>query len=176
MSAITQISAHNALDDPLSGSTRSTKRSLVVFSSIALLIVLTGVRPEEVSVFGLRFPGLTISILNGGLLILLGLSIFTFIVYGLSDFFRFRHRMDIYNRCRAGDADKAIHTNPDSCEAQSQQHYEDEFMQMTGYRPFEISHRPTMALTAARLTLDLILPLVFGVVCMLLFIVKHVIP
>lgn len=170
----TQASAHNALEDPLSGSTRSAKRSLIVFSCIAILIVLTGVRPDEVSVFGLKFPGLTLPILNSGILILLTLSIFTFFVYGLSDYYRFRHRLDVYDLCRAGDADEAIHTNPDSYETQTQQHHDDEFMQMTGYQPFEIPHRPTKALISVRLILDLIAPLLFGVASIGVFLFKHV--
>jgi hypothetical protein len=170
----TQTSAHDALEDPLSGSTRSTKRSLVVFSSIAMLIVLTGIRPEEVSVFGLKFPGLTLPIFNGALLILLFLNICTFLVYGLSDYFRFKHRLDVYNFCRASDADEAIHTDRSSYEAQHQEHLKQEFLQMTGYRPFEIQHRPTKTLVVVRISLDLVAPFLFGVISFALYLFMHV--
>lgn len=67
-----------------------------------------------------------------------------------------------------------MHTNPDSYDARTHQHYEDEFIQMTGYRSFEIPHSPTKTLVAVRITLDLIAPLLFGVASMLLFVFKHV--
>ncbi|MEM9051882.1 MAG: hypothetical protein AAGC47_07525 [Bacteroidota bacterium] len=173
MSNQTQSSAHNVLEDPLSGATRSTKRSLIVFSCIAVLVVLTGVSPDEVSVFGLKFPGLTLSILNGGILTLLALSIITFLIYGFSDFFRFRHRLDVYNHCRANDINKGVHNDPNSYEAQQQKYYEEEFIQITGYKPFEIPHRPTKILIAVRISLDLIIPFAFGLIAMALFIFKH---
>ena len=174
MSRKTQESAHNALEDPLSGSTRSTKRLLFVFSSICLLIVLTGVSPNAVSVFGLQFPGLTLSILNVGLLILLSLTLVTFVVYGVSDYFRFRHRLDVYNLSRAGDIDSAIHANPNDYDEMTRDHYEEEFRQMTGYRPFEIPHRPTKTLVLFRFILDMLLPLLFGLASLILFLVCHV--
>ncbi len=174
MSAQTQTSAHDLLDDPLSSSTRSAKRLMLVFSCISLLIVFTGVSPDEVSVFGLKFPSLTLSVFNKGLLWLFGISIFSFIVYGTSDFFRHRRRLDVYNRCRANDADSASLTDPASYEAQKDQFHEDQFLRMTGYRSFEIPHAPTKALVYLRLVIDLFAPIIFALFCFVFFIIEHV--
>ena len=175
MSTETQTSAHDVLDDPLGGSTRSAKRLMLVFSCISLLIVFTGVSPDEVSVFGLKFPGLTLSVFNTGLLWMFGISIFSFIIYGTSDFFRHKRRLDVYNHCRANDVDSAILTDPASYEAQEQQFHEDEFTQMTGYKSFEIPHAPTKVLVFLRLSIDLYFPVIFAVFCFILFIIRHVI-
>ena len=174
MNIKTQASAHNALEDPLSGATRSSKRFMLIFASIALLIVMTGVTPDEVGVFGLKFPGLTLTVLNNGLIAILALSIFTFFVYSLSDYYRFRHKLNVYDRCRAVDMDSAIHTNPTLEEAMKQKFHEEEFEQMTGYKPYEIPHRPTMSLIYTRWILDCVAPLGFAVVSVVLFLVFHV--
>lgn len=174
MTGKTQASAHNALEDPLSRSTRSAKRLMLVLSCISFLIVLTGVRPDEVSVFGLKFPGLNLSVLNYGLLTLLVVSIFSFCVYGLSDFFRFRHRLDVYNRSRAHEMDWAISTDPNSYEEQTRQFYEEEFERLTGYKPYEIPHHPTKLLIYTRIGIDLLLPVALGVLSLVLFISLHI--
>ena len=174
MTAETQASAHNALEDPLSRSTRSAKRLMLVLSCIGFLIVLTGVRPDEVSVFGLKFPGLNLAVLNCGLLILLMVSIFSFCIYGLSDFFRFRHRLDVYNRWRASDIEDAMSTDPNSYKEQERQFYEEEFERNTGYKPYEIPHNPTKRLIYLRIFIDLLLPVAFGVLSLVLFIWCHV--
>ena len=170
MTTETQASAHNVLEDPLSRSTRSAKRLMLVLSCISFLIVLTGVRPDEVSVFGLKFPGLNLSVLNYSLLTLLVVSIVSFFVYGLSDFFRFWHRLDVYNRSRAHEIDRAISTDPNSDEEQKRRFWEKEFEEITGYKYFEIPHGPTKALTNARVFIDFLLPMAFGVLSLVLFI------
>ena len=176
MSATTQASANDILGDPLSGATRSSKRLMLVFSCISLLIVFTGVTPDEVGVFGLKFPGLTISLLNTGLLWIFAISIFSFLVYGISDLLRYRHRIDVYKQCRARDMDAKISTDPSSYEAQQTRFYEQEFEGMTGYKPFNIPHAPAKVLVYLRGFLDFGAPALFAIFCYIYFILRHVSP
>ena len=143
---------------------------MLFFSCISILIVFTGVSPEEVGVFGLRFPGLTLSILNNGLIILLAYNILSFFFYGLSDFLRFRHRLGAYASFRALELyDVMEGLSPDK-----EEHFADELKSVTGYKGSEIPLHRIKALLSVRVVIDLLFPLVFGVLSLVLFICLHV--
>lgn len=148
---------------------------MYIFSSITILIVFTGVNPDKFSVFGLEFPDLNLSVLNGVLLFLLGYSIVVFFVYGLSDYFRFRHRFDVYNIFWATGAYNAMSEDPGSYNVQQRQSDQEDLESMTGHKPLEIPFRRMKAFMYIRVAIiDLIFPLVIGVVSMVLFILLHV--
>ena len=163
----TQESARDALEDPFSKSTRSAKRVMLVFSCITLLIIKTGVSIDEFSVLGLKFPGLTVSNLYNGLLIILVYSILVFFASGLADCYKHRRKRDIYNINWA--SEDYNQDNPNSSEAQEQSHWEEDFKRHTGYKPLKIPHPAIIGLIFCRLAIEFLIPLVFGILCLGLF-------
>ncbi len=160
MSVTSDSSAYDLLGDPLSSVTRSTKRNLYVFTTLCILIVYTGVIPDETSVLGFKFPGLTESVINWGLFFLGSFNFISFSVHLWSDYFRYRHKRDLYDKSVANENFNAITTDPD--QATEKNHDMNEFKSMTGYTDYKIPKRLTKLLAQFKIFLDFIFPLLFG--------------
>jgi len=64
MEETTKKAAFELLRDPLSSVTRATRKTLFVLSSICILVAYTGVVPDEASILGFKFSGLTQNAIN----------------------------------------------------------------------------------------------------------------
>lgn len=160
--------AFELLGDPLSSVTRATKKSLFVFSSLCILIGFTGVVPDEASVLGFKFPGLTQSVINLSLLALAIYSYLNFVLHLVSDFLRFRIASDRYDLSRASDMINSM-VPPDD----EQDFHEAEFRRQTGYIERHVPHWATKLITRLKLFFDFLFPLSFGFGSILYFCIKR---
>lgn len=168
MDEASKKAAFELLGDPLSSVTRATKKSLYVFSSLCILIGFTGVVPDEATVLGFKFPGLTQSVINFSLLALAFYSYLNFVLHLVSDFLRYQIASDRYNLARASDMIGSM-APPDD----GQDHYDSEFRRETGYIEKRIPHWLTTLMIRLKLAFDFIIPLVFGLASITYFYVRR---
>ncbi len=160
--------AHDLLGDPLSPVTRSTKRSLYTFTLLMMLITYTGVVSGEASILGFNFPGLTKGLIQWGLFCLSLFSYITYFVHAGSDFFRYKHKKDIYELKIAQEIDS--HIVPDDAYLMAREdHMAEEFREMTGYTDYEMPIKTTKYLSEIKLLVDFWVPVVFGAVGLIYF-------
>lgn len=151
------MAAFDLLGDPLSSVTRSTKKTLFVFASLCCLVGYTGILPDEASVFGFKFPGLTQNAIEIALLTLLLYSYVSFLIHLTSDCFRYRIAYDRYSLSRSMDISNSMFP-PD----EEEEYRESEFRRETGYSEQNVPHRLTMTISIVKLAVDVVLPVVFG--------------
>jgi hypothetical protein len=168
MNDSTKKAAHELLADPLSSVTRSAKKSMFVFASLCCLISFTGVVPEEASILGFKFPGLTPALIRWVLLLLLVHSYTSFLIHLVADYLRHRILTDRYNLAMAHEVDEACFTPPDD----EKEHFESIFRYMTGYRKQTTSTKVTKAASFARVALDFGFPVLFGFSSLIYFFYK----
>lgn len=160
--------AFELLGDPLSSVTRATKKSLYVFSSLCMLIGFTGVVPDEATVLGFKFPGLTQSVINLSLLALATYSYLNFVLHLVSDFLRYRIASDRYNLARASDMIDSM-VPPDD-----EQDFRDaEFRRETGYIEKNVPNWATSLVIRLKLGFDFMFPLSFGLISIVYFCVRR---
>lgn len=164
----TKKAAQELLADPLSSVTRSAKKSMFVFASLCSLISYTGVVPEEATILGFKFPGLTPFLIRWVLLLLLVHSYVSFLIHLVADYLRHRILTDRYNLAVAYDVDEACSTPPNH----EKEHFETEFRDMTGYREQTVSPTVTKATNFARVALDFGFPVLFGFSSLIYFFYK----
>jgi hypothetical protein len=168
MNDSTKKAAQELLADPLSSITRTSKKSMFVFASLCCLISFTGVAPDEASILGFKFPGLTPSLIRWVLLLLLLHSYITFLIHLVPDYLRHRVLTDRYNFALALEIDAAASTPPD----EAADFHENEFRSMTGYKEQTVSPRVTKATNFAKLALDFAFPVIFGLLSLAYFFFK----
>lgn len=159
--------ANELLSESLSGSTRSDRRLVLVYSTICLLIAYTGIIPDEPSVLGFIFPGLTETIIYWGLFALALFTYVCFVTRLASDYQRYRFLKDKVEQRSASDLHDAMYTTPE--EVAYQEHDKEEFERDTGYKPFAVSDSSVKRLASFRLLLDCWVPLSYGAVALLIF-------
>ena len=169
MNATTKKLAYEFLGDPLSSVTRATKRALFVFSVIGLLVGYTGVLPEDASVFGFKFPGLTQTFVELSLFALLVYHFIIFIIYIVSDLARFRIARDKYSQSMAIEVSDATSTPPDD----EEEFNKDEFRRDTGYVEEFVPHSLIITVGRLKLIFDFAFPLVFGLGSIVYFFSKR---
>jgi hypothetical protein len=157
--------ASNLLEDALSSVARSTRRNLIVLSTLCWIVSSTGINPSNFSFPFFKIENLSeIYIVYG----LLGFTIFSFVsffAHAISDFLRFKHKKDVYDLAIARQIDNEINTPPDL----EQKHVNKEFEGQTGYKSFFISYRLTSVLYFIKIVLDFIFPVIYGVISILMF-------
>ncbi|WP_411825463.1 hypothetical protein [Luteolibacter sp. AS25] len=168
MSNDTQKAAYDLLSDPLSSVTRATKKTLFIFATLCCLVGYTGVIPEEASVFGFRFPGLTPSVIELALFVLLFYSFISFAVHLASDWCRSRIVSNRYSLARGIDAVNSM-SPPDDEEGFHARQFELE----SGHTDKSVSHGATKSLGIIKLVLDFYFPLVFGLGSIIYFYVMR---
>jgi hypothetical protein len=159
--------AFELLGDQLSSVTRSTKKSLFIFSSLCLLIGFTGIAPEEASVLGFKFPGLTQSFIKLALLAVASYSYLSFLLYLLSDYLRFRIARDRYDLARAYDMISSM-APPDD----EREYHDTEFGRETGYIEKHVPHWVIKVIFRIKFFFDFLFPLSFGLVSIVYFYIK----
>jgi hypothetical protein len=164
----TKKAAFELLGDPLSSVTRATRKTLFVLSSICILVGYTGVVPDEASILGFKFPGLTQNLINYTLFVLVCYSFISFTVHLCSDFFRHRIALDRYSLSRASDAIASMYPPDDE-----QDYHDSEFRRETGYVEKHVPHSLTKTLVFAKIGLDFIFPVVFGLLAIFYFFIKR---
>lgn len=169
MNDFTKKAAQDLLADPLSSVTRTAKKSMIVLASLCCLISYTGIMPEEAIVLGFKFPGLTTNFIRWALFWLLLYSYLTFFIYLVADYLRSRILLDRYNRALAHEVDEASSTPPDD----EQDHFEQEFRYISGYREKGVSHRSTKATHLGRVVLDFVFPVIYGIASAIYFLCRR---
>jgi hypothetical protein len=164
----TKKAAQELLADPLSSVTRSAKKSMFVFASLCCLISYTEVVPDEATILGFKFPGLTPLLIRWVSLLLLVHSYVTFLIHLVADYLRHRILTDRYNRAVSDEMDEACSTPPDDDE----EHFDSEFRRLTGYREQAVSPTVTKATNFARVVLDFGFPILFGFSSLIYFFYK----
>lgn len=152
--------AFELLADPLSSSTRTTKRYLYLFSGLCLIFSYTGVIPDSPRLLGFKLPDLSGVMLLWGLVGLTAFNLVSFLAALIPDYIRYRLTMDAFALQKARIVDDSIHTGP--YDEQERDHYEQEFCSMTGYRAYQASEKLTLGITRFRFALDFIVPLLFA--------------
>ncbi len=166
----TNDAAFQLLGDALSSVTRTSRRNVIVFSSLCLLAANTGVNPTNISIPFFKFENLSENFVVLSLLAFTITSFLSFIVNAWSDVLRFRHRVDKYNLTIAFEIDSALAGPPDEYEEYREYTFEEE----TGYRPFVIPHSSTTAIKYVKLFFDFVFPFLFGLGSILIYVFKLV--
>jgi hypothetical protein len=164
----TKNAAQELLADPLSSVTRSAKKSMFVFASLCCLISYTGVVPEEATILGFKFPGLTPQLIRWVLLLLLVHSYISFLIHLLADYLRHRILTDRYNLAVAHEVEEACSTPPND----EDEHSKSEFRGLTSYREQAVSPTVTKATNFAKVVLDFGFPVSFGFSSLIYFFYK----
>ncbi len=168
MNDSTKKAARELLADPLSSVTRSAKKSMFVFASLCCLISYTGVVPEEATILGFKFPGLTPLLIRWVLLLLFVHSYVSFLIHLVADYLQHRILTDRYNLAVAYEIDEACSTPTND----EDEYFESEFRGLTGYREQKVPPMVTKATNFARVTLDFGFPVVFGFTSLIYFFYK----
>lgn len=153
--------AYEALGDPLSSATRSAKKTVYVFATLCVLVAYTGVVPQDPSIAGFRFPGLTEDVIRYALLLLTIFSLISFLSGLIPDILRYIHLVDAYKLRRAGEIDDAIHTDPYT--AHEEEFREREFESKTGYKPPKVPEWLIVWSQRLRFFLDSVFPVIYAV-------------
>lgn len=141
---------------------------MFVFASLCCLISYTGVVPEDATILGFKFPGLTQPLIRWVLLLLLVHSYVSFLIHLVADYLRYRILTDRFNLAVAHELDDACSTPPDD----AAEYYESEFRGLTGYREQAVSPTVTKATNFARVALDFVFPALFGLSSLIYFFCK----
>jgi hypothetical protein len=161
-----KIVTRELLFDQLSPVTRSAKKTMLVFASLSCLISFTGVVPEEATILGFKFPGLTPSLIRWVLLILLVHSYLSFIIHLIPDYLRSQTILDDYNRVFA-----VGYLN-----SQTQSYEEDErdreLRDYGNYKEPKNFLKWTKLASFGRLALDFGFPTAFGLFSLVYFFLK----
>lgn len=157
--------AQDLLADPLSAVTRTAKKSMFVCASLCLLIGHTGILPEEATILGFKFPGLTPTLISWLLLILLFYSYTTFVIHLISDFLRHKIILDRYSLAVALDVHDACSSPPN----EEDDYHEQEFCEVTGYKERAVSPSIAKATNNAKIALEFIFPILFGLYSLIYF-------
>jgi hypothetical protein len=151
--------AYDLMGDPLSSATRSIKKSLYVFSSLCALIGFTGVIPDEASVIGVKFPGLTQNVINFTLLTLATYNYIYFVIHAFSDFLRYRIASERYNRAHANFIQATMVPYDDE-----QDFEEREFRRETGYSEIVTPYWLLKWVVSLKFVFDFGFPLLVGII------------
>jgi hypothetical protein len=165
MNDSTKKAAQELLADPLSSVTRTAKKSMFVFASLCCLISYTGIVPEEATILGFKFPGLTPILIRWALFLLLFYSYLTFFVYLVADYLRHRILLDRYKLALAQEMDEVVSTPPDD----ERDHFQHEFRDLTGYRETTVHYGFTKATDFGRVVLDFAFPVIYGLASAIYF-------
>ena len=145
------------LSDSLSPVTRTTRNKVMLFSTLGLIVALTGVTPDEPKLFGLEFPALTEKFIIAS--ICTGILYFTvsFIIYSSVDRSKYVYLLDKFQNAKAIDLWSTYDLQKDDYEDMQER----EFKSITGY-DLQKAPKQSSQNISFRSVLDFYLPWIYG--------------
>ena len=154
------------LEDCLSSVARSAKRNLLLFSSLCLVVSTSKIDPTSLKVPFLNTKALAEQYIIYGLVIFLIYGFVSFLCHAAADYFKFRHKRDVYEQAVARLRDSAINTPPDK----EQQYYDEEFEEQTGYKSFYMPSDTIKLIGYTKIFIEFVFPVAYGISALILII------
>ncbi len=157
--------------DTLSFATKSAKKSLLIFATLSFIVSTSKIESGDFQIPFLRTENITKEYIVFGLFLFLIYSLINFIINASADYFKFKHKKDVYTQTLSI-KNYAENTPPNPQEEYLNQEFEDE----TGYKSYNIPPIATQIIFYSKLLIDFAIPILYGIFSLFLFIKKIIIP
>ena len=140
--------------DSLTAETRSSRKSLILLTTLGIVMSLAGITPNKISLFGIEFPNLSASFLLWILVAFLSFMLTAFVMYAFPNYLRYRYYRDEFQRKFASeDLDSRIPPGEEEYDALTME---------TDYRPDHAPMRWGLKAARLRTLFDFALPILYG--------------